>query len=218
VQKLPIPPRLIIFDFDGVIVESNAIKDRAFYTLYLPYGEDAAQCAHQLHMANPGASRFEKFAIIHKALLGREITPAESHALGLGFASLCFEAVCACPMVPGAEEFLTMYSRRLSLALASATPEEELVAIVEKRGLRRYFRHICGKPRSKVESLNYILTREGLAPAEAVFVGDQPSDRDAAHYARIPFIKRLLPDSSQADDTGASGITNILQLREILAL
>jgi hypothetical protein len=28
--KLPIAPRLIIFDFDGVILESNAIKDRAF--------------------------------------------------------------------------------------------------------------------------------------------------------------------------------------------
>src|SRR5215207_5761814 len=122
--------RIVIFDFDRVIVESNAIKDNAFYGLYLPYGEGAARRALQIHLENPGASRFEKFAIIHQEVLGRKISPQESSDLGMRFSSICFDAVCSCPMVGGAEEFLTKYHKRIILALASATPEEELIAIV----------------------------------------------------------------------------------------
>ncbi len=217
-KRLPVAPQLVIFDFDGVIVESNAIKDRAFYTLYLPYGEAAAQRANELHMLNPGASRYEKFAIIHREVLGCEITSRESQALGQGFTALCFEAVCDCPLVAGAEEFLTIYSKRLTLALASATPEEELVAIVEKRGLSRHFRHAFGKPPSKVENLHRILTCENLAPDRAVFVGDQPSDRDAARQVGVPFVKRLSTDSSEADNPADGSITNIMQLPGLLAL
>jgi phosphoglycolate phosphatase-like HAD superfamily hydrolase len=217
-QSAPIPVRIVIFDFDGVIVESNAIKDQAFYTLYLPFGEAAARRAFQIHLQNPGASRFEKFAMIHRALLDREITPAESIELGERFSALCFEAVCSCPMVAGAEEFLTKYSGRLVLALASATPEEELMAIVQRRGLAPYFRYACGKPRSKVESLNHILRCERVKREEAVFVGDQTSDRDAALQAGIAFVRRVTVSS---DDTGlpsACTVTNIMQLGGLLAL
>lgn len=217
-KRLPVAPKLVIFDFDGVIVESNAIKDRAFYTLYLPHGEAAAQRANELHMLNPGASRYEKFAVIHREVLGCEITAKESQALGQEFTALCFEAICACPMVAGAEEFLTTYSKRLTLALASATPEEELVAIVEKRGLSRHFSHTLGKPRSKTENLHRILACEDLTPDKAVFVGDQPSDRDASCQVGIPFVKRVSTDSSESDNTADGTIRNIMQLPGLLAL
>jgi beta-phosphoglucomutase len=199
-----------------VIVESNAIKDQAFHTLYLRYGESAADCAQQMNMQNPGASRFEKFAMIHKTILERVITPAESRDLGQRFSALCFDAVCTCPMVPGAEEFLTTYGKRVTLALASATPEDELVAIIKKRGLARYFKHACGKPRSKVESLSHILSCEGLNPTEAVFVGDQSSDREAAQEAGIAFVRRVESDVSKTANEGS--IINIMELAKLLAL
>ena len=215
-QRFPTSPRIIIFDFDGVIVESNAIKDQAFFKLYLPYGESIARSAHELHLSNSGASRFEKFALIHKVVLGREITPAESQDFGQRFRSLCFDAVCACPMIPGAEQFLNTYAGRIGMALASATPEEELVAILKKRDLTRYFRHTCGKPRSKLQNLNYILASEKLTPDQAVFVGDQPSDRDAALEAAIPFIRRVEDSSNTL--TADHSITNLMELSELLVL
>jgi len=218
VQNSLMSPRIVIFDFDGVIVESNAIKDEAFYALYLPYGESTARHALHIHLQNPGASRFEKFAIIHESLLGREITTEESNSLGRQFSSICFEAVCSCPMVAGAEQFLTTYSKRLILALASATPEEELIAIVERRGLAPYFRHKCGKPRSKVESLSHILNYENLKPEEAIFVGDQSSDREAAMKTGITFVRRVTPDFNDAELATTCNITNIMQLGDFLAL
>lgn len=213
----PISTRIIIFDFDGVIVESNAIKDNAFLALYLPYGEGAAHRAQEIHMKNPGASRFEKFAMIQEALFGRAITPGESCDLGQRFSALCFNAVCACPMVAGAEQFLKTYFERVTLALASATPEEELVAIVEKRGLARYFRHTCGKPRSKVENLRHILNCESLRPNEAVFVGDHSSDRDAAEQCGVAFVRRVT-DLNDAEAQTSPEIMNIMQLVDLLAL
>jgi phosphoglycolate phosphatase-like HAD superfamily hydrolase len=121
-------------------------------------------------------------------------------------------------MVAGAEEFLTAYSERVILALASATPEEELVAIVNKRGLARYFRHKCGKPRSKVESLNHILDCENLDSSEAVFVGDQSSDRDAAQETGIAFVRRVPADFREAAADTSCKVTNIMELAKLLAL
>ena len=47
-----------------------------------------------------------------------------------------------------------------------------------------------------MDSLNHILSCEDLKPEEALFVGDQPSDRDAAMAAGIAFVQRVTADSN----------------------
>ena len=39
----------LIFDCDGVILDSNKIKTTAFYNTALPYGEDAAEALVNYH-------------------------------------------------------------------------------------------------------------------------------------------------------------------------
>lgn len=184
-------PRIIIFDFDGVIVESNAIKDRAFHDLYLPYGEDAARQALEIHLQHHGKSRFEKFHLMHERILRQSITEEESREFGDRFSQICFERICVCPFVPGAREFLEVFSTSLPLSIASATPEVELDEIVVNRGIRDHFQHVFGKPTSKPDNLRRILQLESVSAAEAVFVGDQISDWEAAHEVGVPFVGRV---------------------------
>lgn len=183
--------RVIIFDFDGVIVESNAIKDRAFYDLYLPFGEEAADRALEIHLQHHGKSRFEKFHLMHEIVLGQTIDEAEKRSFGDRFSQICFERICACPFVPGAREFLERFSDRASFSIASATPEVELAQIVAKRALGHHFKHVFGKPTSKPDNLRRILKLESLEPSGALFVGDQISDWEAAHEVGIPFVGRV---------------------------
>ena len=56
----------IIFDFDGVILDSVSCKTDAFYELYLPYGKTIAEKVKNYHIKNNGTSRFEKFKYWHK--------------------------------------------------------------------------------------------------------------------------------------------------------
>jgi beta-phosphoglucomutase-like phosphatase (HAD superfamily) len=51
----------LIFDFDGVLVESTDIKTRAFGTLYENYGQEVVDQVIAHHKINTGISRFKKF-------------------------------------------------------------------------------------------------------------------------------------------------------------
>ena len=51
----------IIFDFDGVILDSVNIKTEAFYKLFEQYGSKIANQVVDYHIINGGMSRFKKF-------------------------------------------------------------------------------------------------------------------------------------------------------------
>ena len=51
----------LIFDCDGVILNSNKIKTNAFFAVALPYGQTAAQALVDYHLQNGGISRYRKF-------------------------------------------------------------------------------------------------------------------------------------------------------------
>ena len=63
----------IIFDFDGVIVESVKVKSNAFSELYKQFGKDVVQKVIRHHEANGGVSRFEKIKYYHKTFLSEEL-------------------------------------------------------------------------------------------------------------------------------------------------
>ena len=54
----------IIFDFDGVIINSHKVKTNAFYQIFKFYGEAIALKAKRYHEKNIGKSRYFKFQYI----------------------------------------------------------------------------------------------------------------------------------------------------------
>ena len=55
--------KALVFDFDGVILDSNHIKDETFFVLYKKYGKKFSNYVLNHHKKNRGISRFEKFKI-----------------------------------------------------------------------------------------------------------------------------------------------------------
>ena len=51
----------LLFDCDGVILDSNRLKTSAFFTAALPYGMRAAEALVEYHRENGGISRYRKF-------------------------------------------------------------------------------------------------------------------------------------------------------------
>ena len=69
----------IIFDFDGVVVESGEIKTQAFGDLYRTYGETVMTAVMQYHSLQTGACRaITNFVIFSNILLKKPpLTPDE---------------------------------------------------------------------------------------------------------------------------------------------
>lgn len=185
--------KAIVFDFDGVVLESADVKTDAFVELFAEHGPDVQAQVKDHHLANMGISRFKKFAWIHEHVLRTPLTDTGSRVLGERFSSLALEKVLAAPFVPGAADALLMLAARFPLFVASGTPQEELDLIVDRRGLRLRFREVHGTPREKPEILTDLLRRYALAPTQLLFIGDGMSDYKAAHATGVEFLARDTP-------------------------
>jgi phosphoglycolate phosphatase-like HAD superfamily hydrolase len=184
----------IIFDFDGVVVESGEIKTQAFANLYRDYGDTVMAEVAKYHVLNGGMSRYEKFRYFQETLLERPpLTPDEERQLDRRFSELVMEAVIASDAVPGAAELIRREAGRIPLFVASGTPEEELNMIVIRRGLASYFTAVRGSPTPKQKLIADILSVYGLSPERVLMIGDALIDYQSAQLNNVSFLGRVRP-------------------------
>ena len=184
------PIQGIVFDFDGVLVESGDIKTRAFAHLFAHEDPQVTERIIAYHLANGGVSRFEKFRVIYRDILHRILDDATFHRLCVEFAAQVVDYVVAAPWVPGAREFLERQAGRYRMFIISGTPEIELQQIVHRRVMERWFTDVRGSPDTKETLFASVMARHHLKPNDLVFVGDAPSDWAASQNVGVPFIWR----------------------------
>jgi phosphoglycolate phosphatase-like HAD superfamily hydrolase len=205
----------IIFDFDGVVVESADIKTRAFFALYEEHGPAVLEAALAHHRANGGISRRKKIRHIHRRHLGIDLDDDALEALCRRFSELVEDAVVACDWVPGAEAFLEAHHRRMALFVVSGTPHEELLRIIDRRGIRRYFVEIFGSPPEKPPTIRSILSRHRLDRNRVLFVGDATTDHAAAAETGLGFVGRVAAGGPDPFPPGTTVIGDLTVLPAI---
>lgn len=207
--------KAIIFDFDGVIIESVNIKTEAFRELFRDYPQNVDDIV-KYHLLNGGISRFVKFRYIYENILGQKLSQKKEAELGKNFSEIAFKKVIAAPFVSGAKEFLDRYKNKYYFFVASGTPEKELRKIVKLKGLQDYFKEIYGSPKEKKEIIESIIKKYNFRKEEVVYVGDARSDWIAAKNSGLIFIRR----KADFDDNFKGGfpeIEDLTNLYEILA-
>ncbi len=193
--------KCIVFDCDGVLIDSVPVKTRAFARLAEPYGQEARDRFVQYHLVHGGVSRFKKFAWFFDNIIGRSISDEESTLWGNRFAELSLEEVRRCDLIAGVQDVLQTWHERLPLFVCSGAPGAEQALVLEEKGLAHYFKAICGAPPAKAELLALILREANIAPEYALMVGDATTDRDAARTVGTLFY--AVGDTLKAE--GAQG-------------
>jgi phosphoglycolate phosphatase-like HAD superfamily hydrolase len=182
----------IVFDFDGVLVESVDVKTQAFGALYADYGEHIVEQVRAYHIQHGGVSRFEKFRYYHEVLLGKNLTDEEEMRLGDRFSEYVEDAVVKADYVAGAYELLENNYQSTPLFVASATPDRELKRIVARRNMSHYFVSVHGAPISKGAIIKDVLSKYRFDPDRVLMVGDAISDRQGAIAAGVKFVGRVM--------------------------
>ncbi len=182
--------KVIVFDLDGVLLESADIKTEAFRVLFDRYPDHLNQII-KYHKENGGLSRFKKFEFIYKNILKMPYNDEIKTKLGQRFEELVLEKVMKCPFVDGAKEFLDKYHKKIPLYVISGTPDLELNGILKKRDMSKFFVDIFGSSREKSYWLNFIINEEKIQSKNLIFIGDSLSDYYAAVETKINFIGRI---------------------------
>lgn len=193
------PLRVLILDFDGVVIESNDVKTDAFQKVFSRFSEHA-EAMMAFHHANVSLSRFAKFEHL-LALMGKSGDTALMNNIAADFSRRVLDRMMSVPLVEGAENFLRKVTSALPVYLASITPAEELDLILAQRGMTHWFRDIYGcPPWTKPEAIRDVIVREKVNPDEVLLIGDSAGDQRASHLTGIRFLAR---DSGLSFDTPA---------------
>lgn len=181
-------PQALIFDFDGVLVNSVEIKTNAFAELYRAYGEVVVSKVMEHHLANGGISRFEKLRHYHREFLSQTLTDRKFKELEAEFSSLVVEQVVSAPEIQGASDMIEYFFSVVPMGINSGTPQSELEKILNRRKWSNYFQIVCGSPATKVKNLHDLLEHLKVEPARSLFLGDAPADYESAQITGIKFL------------------------------
>ena len=177
----------IFFDFDGVIVNSNNIKTKAFLDLYKNCDKNILKKIKEHHINNGGMSRFDKINFYHKNFLKEKINKKKIQELSNIFSKYVFKKVVKSKFMPGFKNFINNNSY-YNLYIISATPEEELKKISLQKKISIFFKGIYGSPKYKKNIIMDIINKNKYKKKECLFIGDSINDLEAANKTQINFL------------------------------
>mgnify|MGYP001465768529 CR=1 FL=1 len=149
--------KAIIFDFDGVILESVNVKTEAFSDIYRQYGTRIVDKVIEHHSQHGGISRFEKFKLYHNEFLGINLTSNELNKLTNTFSNIVLDKVIASPYVKGAYEFISKNHMKYKYFISTGTPQDEINKILIKKKIDIFFKGVYGSPEKKESHVKNIL-------------------------------------------------------------
>ena len=177
---------IIIFDCDGVILDSNQLKSDAMGEAVSHYEPDLVARFVRYHKENGGISRYEKFDHFLRKM-AKSYSEEEYKRLLRRLSGLVKAKLLDVPMTKGALEFI-QYAQDISdLYVVSGGDQTELREVFGKRDLTKYFKDIFGSPTSKVDHCKKILKRL-RSDERALLIGDSRLDYLAAKSCGIDFV------------------------------
>ena len=204
----------ISFDFDGTLVDSNAIKDSILAEVALSAGlrpEDLPQ----MHRHTRGMDRYGIFLYVAKQVCRRQEDAGELGArLAAEYSRRCHERVVATDYVAGYAAAMADLAKDYSCYINSATPESDLRRIVSERGMEPHFKGVFGNIGHKRRNLELIAAEAGLEPQALLHVGDGDDDLQAAQDFGCHFVAMVLQES-RFSTTPDRRITSLAELPAI---
>lgn len=213
----------IVFDCDGVLLNSNELKTACFREVLEAGGYDAGDIARfvEFQRASFGMSRYHLFEM----LLGWELVVRPSldrDQLLTRYAEALGGRYVTCAATPGMHDVVGKLAAEVPVYIVSGSDQAELRAVMAERGDASMFRLILGSPTNKFDNLTLVLddlaTDRAADPADIVFVGDAEADMTAARKAGMGFV--YMDNFSAAQPrmralTAQHGIPLINDLREL---
>ncbi|MBN1965897.1 MAG: HAD-IA family hydrolase [Anaerolineae bacterium] len=205
--------KAVVFDFDGLVIETEAPIMLAWQELYREYGFELTV---EMWLPIIGSFYSDDTFNPHDDLAARLGYRLDYDALEQRTIQRSLEILAAEPILPGVTQWIAdAEARGIKLAVASSSPREWVEGHLERLGLREHFATVKTAndvPKIKPDPALYTAAVEalGAAPNEAVALEDSMHGIQAARRAGLYAIAVPTPLTRGMDFSAAHVVAESL--------
>jgi phosphoglycolate phosphatase len=172
--------RLAIFDFDGTLADSFPFFLSVFNTVADRHGFRRIDTARAGELRHHGVRE----VMDHVGMPMWKLPLASKTFIGM-----MRENAASVPTFPGIPDALRhLAAHGVRLAVVSSNSEANVRAVLGRELAGLFARFECGMSVfGKARRIRTVLRDAGIAPREAIYIGDQATDLEAAQEAGVPF-------------------------------
>jgi HAD superfamily hydrolase (TIGR01549 family) len=191
----------IIWDFDGVIMDSMPIRDYGFREIFKEFDKQLLEDFIVYHNKNGGLSRFHKIKYFYNELLKKDISEEEIQNYAKQFTTIMKEQLINPKyLINDTIKFIKENHKKYNFHVASGSEHNELNYLCEKLDLSKYFLSINGSPTPKNDLVKNILEKNNYKLEESILIGDSTNDYEAAKINGIRFYGFNNPELKDKDE------------------
>lgn len=180
----------ILWDFDGVIIDSMSIRDKGFELVMEDYPGDQVDQLMVYHRKNGGLSRYHKFRYFFEEIRKESISEEQIELLAEQFSEVMLENL----LNPGllildSVNFIRKNYKNFNMHVVSGSDQKELRTICDHLELSAYFKSIHGSPTPKTELVKSLIQENDYTRLTTCLIGDSINDFEAAKSNDIEFFE-----------------------------
>ena len=178
----------VVFDFDGVILDTLPLKASAFVSLFPDISPELSNKITTHHFLNGGISRFLKIPMYASWAGLSTLTKDDISKYSEQFSDYVLHFIKSAPPLPGIIEYIQLNSLSQKFFISSASSRSDLMVILSDIGILDSFCSVYGSPSSKNETLESLITSHEISASNSCFIGDSVSDYEVSRSFNIDFF------------------------------
>nr|WP_315143075.1 HAD hydrolase-like protein [uncultured Flavobacterium sp.] len=181
--------KTILWDFDGVIMDSMRVRDKGFEIVLKSYPEDQVALLMEYHRSNGGLSRYHKFRYFFEKIRQESVTDDYINVLAEEFSVVMIQNLLdSSLLIDDSLNFIKNNYSRYNMHIVSGSDGKELKYICDSLELSKYFISIHGSPTPKKQLVKELLDINNYLKEEICLIGDSFNDMEAAELNKISFF------------------------------
>lgn len=193
--------KIILWDFDGVIINSCSIRESGFINVLSEYPKDQVEKLVDYHRINGGLSRYVKFRYFFEEIRNESVSDNMILELAQKFSSIMKDLLVNPSLLisPVVDFIKDQYDHGKEMHIVSGSDGNELRELCKSLNLNHFFISINGSPIPKNKLVSDIIKNGYASPSEYCLIGDAINDYDASVNNSIKFFAYNNPKLKKLD-------------------
>jgi phosphoglycolate phosphatase-like HAD superfamily hydrolase len=192
--------KVFFWDFDGVLMNSNEVRDRGFIEVLSEFPQNEVDQLLAFHRKNGGLSRYVKFRYFFEEVRGKSITEEQINELAERFSNIMKRLlVDERLLIDETIAFIKSKYHHHSMHIVSGSDGNELRFLCKALQIDKYFISINGSPTPKKQLVSEVISEFRYNKKDCLLIGDSINDLEAAKENKIAFYGYNNPDLQNSD-------------------